>query len=326
MDDLQAALDGLTGRNPVIIVFAHGWKHNADPGDGNLGDFRKHVEEIAALQQGAGARPVLGVYLAWRGLSRDGNLLWTNSSFWDRQQAAQRVALGSARELLGRLKAFRNGPPHAGGSSRATLVIIGHSFGGLVVYSAIAQSLIEAAATQDEVTPSFGDLVVLVNPAFSAVSYLPVHQIVGAKDFRADQLPVCVSVTAENDWATGYAYPLGSLPRLLTEAWRTPEEREALIRTMGHLPWMLTHRISAASGTDGAIGPVRVEPVPGRPPSPFWVASATKDVVNGHNDIGNPALLGFLRELVIRHVALARDRDARGQRPASSLPDAAALI
>ena len=338
MDDLQAALDRLTGRNPVIVVFVHGWKHDAGHGDANLRLFKERVEGIAGRERAAGSsRPVLGVYLAWRGLSRDGNWFWMQSSFWDRRQAAQRVASGSARELLGRLKAFRNGPPGAGGGPHAMLVVIGHSFGGLVVYSAIAQSLIEAAATQEKVTPSFGDLVVLVNPAFSAVSYLPVHEIVEYKTFEADELPVFVSITAENDWATGYAYPLGSLTRLLTEAWRTLRQREALIRTMGHLPWLRTHRLTAAPpasqaagggalrtlsapGTAAAVGPVAVECLPGRPCGPFWVASAAKEVVNGHGDIGNPVLLAFLRELVAKYIAAAPIRAAQPPEPVS-LPD-----
>ncbi len=219
MDELQASLRRLEGQNPIILVFAHGWKHNASSSDDNLAHFTEILRQIAASERTVGDRPVLGVYAAWRGLSRDGNWFWNQSSFWDRQEAAQRVSLGSARELLGRLKAFRNGPPGGDGKARATLVVIGHSFGGLLIYAAIAQSLIEAAATQAKVVPSFGDLVLLVNPAFSAVSYLPIHEIVRHANFDPEQLPVCVSVTATNDWATKYAYPLGTLFRLVTEAW-----------------------------------------------------------------------------------------------------------
>ena len=333
MKELTAALQRLDGRNPIILVFAHGWKHNAASSDDNLEHFTNLLRQTATTEQTQGGkRPVLGVYAAWRGLSRYGNWFWTQFSFWDRQSAAERVALGSARELLGRLKAFRNGPAGADGKARATLVVIGHSFGGLLVYKAVAQSLIEAAATQEKVVPSFGDLVLLVNPAFSAVSYLPIHEIIKQATFDADLLPVCVSVTAKKDWATGLAYPAGALGSLITEAWRDREERQALINTMGHLSWMRTHEIAKAApsaetrltaGADrppqgatlralsthdrqATFGQVTVRRLPNLPPSPFWVASATPDVVGGHNGIFTPEFIGFVRDLVTAHITKAR--------------------
>ena len=70
--------------------------------------------------------------------------------------------------MFGRLRHYRNHRRKHGGSP--LLVIVGHSFGGLVVYSALEQSLIEAASVAaDHVVPSFADLVLLVNPAFTAM-------------------------------------------------------------------------------------------------------------------------------------------------------------
>jgi len=58
------------------------------------------------------------------------------------------------------------------------LIIVGHSFGGMVVYSALAQSLIEAASSiAPHVGTRFADLVLLVNPAFEAVRYLPIFDL-----------------------------------------------------------------------------------------------------------------------------------------------------
>jgi hypothetical protein len=338
LGDLEQSLRTLDGASPIILVFVHGWKHNATGHDDNLLSIRALLADTAAkeAQPGGTGRPVLGVFVSWRGLSRSGNWIWTQSSFWDRQDAAQRVALGSTRELLGRLKAFRNGAP--GDKPHATLVIIGHSFGGLIVYAAIAQSLIEAAATQGHVVPSFGDLVVLVNPAFAAVSYLPIHEIVTSREFDPNQLPVCISVTALNDMATKLLYPLGSRPKLLSEAWRGPQEREALINTMGHIPWMRTHELTIASPspmpqapaaspagrardhstavdltsatTPRTLGGVMVTPVPGRRPNPFWVASATKSIINGHNGIFTEPFENFIRALVGAHLQEAAGRIA----------------
>jgi hypothetical protein len=333
MAAVERELARLADRNPIIIAFVHGWKHNARPADSNLIAVRQLLKEVRADPMSDG-RPVLGVYIAWRGLSRYGNYAWEQSSFWDRMQAAQRVAGGLPRELLGRLKAFRNGPDRAG-PPRATFVVIGHSFGGLVVYTALAQSLIEAASSADKVIPSFGDLVLLVNPAFRAVSWLPVYDIVQRSDYAPEQPPVFVSVTATNDTATGTFFPLGTFPSLLEEAWRTPKEREALFHTMGHIPWMRTHELSLAaqgpapaaaapasyaeappylaqlSGRRAAgappqpvrFGEVLVTRVPGHRTSPFWVASATPQVIDGHNGIFLKSFFDFVYALLASAVA-----------------------
>jgi hypothetical protein len=330
LGDLEPQLAALDGTNPIIIAFVHGWKHNAAATDDNLVAFRDLLAQTAsneqhdAQQHGRTARPVLGVFVSWRGLSWDGNIVWAELSFWDRLQAAQRLAQGSPRELLGRLKAFRNRQPLGDdGRPRATLLIIGHSFGGLIVFTALAQSLIEAASTQEKLVPSFGNLVLLLNPAFSAISYLPIHQIVAERKFQ-DQLPVFVSATAENDGATGTLYPVGNLTRLITENWRgLAMEREALIRTMGHVPWLRTHTLSLVPKPEPAVipqaparmlalsqpaappqdfGDVRVTPSPGAQASPFWVASATPQVIDGHNGITLPPLRSFVRSLLGAHL------------------------
>jgi hypothetical protein len=333
--ELSAYLEERKSRWPIIVVFVHGWKHTALADDQNLLDFQATLRRLAHSAArsvgdhkapGADASPVLGVYLGWRGASRLGNWFWQQSSFWNRQRAAQRVATGTPREVLGLLKRFRNGDRPEDGP-RATLVVVGHSFGGLIVYTAIAQSLIEAASTQKgEIAPSFGDLVVLLNPAFSAISYVPITEIVSEATFRSDQRPVMISVTAINDWATKYAFPLGNLFRRLGEACRGSRQREALRKTMGHVRWMRTHHLSRkapvaaavaeerhtaeqagsavmqARGGTGQIAGVEVTNVDGHTTNPFWVADADPTVINGHNGITDPAFAEFIAELVEGHI------------------------
>jgi pimeloyl-ACP methyl ester carboxylesterase len=337
MQTLISTLDRLKGQRAIIVVFVHGWKHNARAEDPNLASFQKVLAQTARaeqLAQGTEKRPVLGVFVGWRGLSFYAGWL-TNLTFWNRKTAALRVALGSVRELFGRLRDYRRQQ-----NNEPVLVIVGHSFGGLVVYSALAQSLIEAAALDQDVTtnPSFADLVLLVNPAFEAARYLPIHSLVKTRQFAKDQPPIFISITSNNDDATGLAFPVGAWLGSRWEHTRTDEERAAIVHTMGHLEWMRTHEVTA----DPAAGPAPAtrftagaafnstdavllsERAPSDesykersagwvrhfaggavlrhtamdPNNPFWVVQATKQVIDGHNGIFGDVFLGFIRKLV----------------------------
>ena len=245
---------------------------------------------------------MLGVFVGWRGLSLyDRFGIVDNVTFWDRQQAGQRVAVGSVRELFGRFRHYRNHRKDAGGAP--LVVIVGHSFGGMIVYSALAQSLIEAASTTtEEVTSRFADLVLLVNPAFEAARYLPIYDLVRERTSRkigTDQPPVFVCATAQNDWATGLAFPIGNALSYLTECWRGVHERQAMVNTIGHLPWLKTHDL-AGGGADSSFELTAVGPEGSR--NPYWVVQATPTVINGHNGIFLPPFLKFVARLVFRHV------------------------
>jgi pimeloyl-ACP methyl ester carboxylesterase len=290
----------------VIVVFVHGWKHNARSDDTNLANFQQVLgdtveqEKAAQSKHGNSPRPILGVFVGWRGLSFYDRLgILENLTFWDRQDAGRRVAVGSVRELFGRFRHYRNRRLDAGGAP--LLVIVGHSFGGMVVYSALAQSLIEAASdTKPQVSTRFADLVLLANPAFEAARYLPIYDLLRERpNVDVDQSPVFVCVTATNDWATGLAFPIGNLYCLLTESWLGVEERQAMINTVGHLDWLRTHDLK----TDNSGVGYELSAEDPAVQHPYWVVSATPSVINGHTGIFQPPFLKFVRDLVFAHVA-----------------------
>jgi pimeloyl-ACP methyl ester carboxylesterase len=314
MHALEAKLTELQDRDAIVIVFVHGWKHDGRSDDDNLAHFCSVLQRVAT-QASSEHVPVIGVFVAWRGLSLYGYGVLENVTFWDRKQAGLRVAMGAPRELFGRLRQYRRKRLKDHGAP--LLLIIGHSFGGLIVYAALAQSLIEAAATKSgHIVPSFADLVLLVNPAFEADRYLPVHDLVEEHkegDFAENQLPVFVSVTAKNDWATHYAFPAGMAIALVQESAKGCEEKQALINTMGHLAWMRTHELAKRSlqiqtPTDAVYGSTVLKKIRFDKYNPFWVVSATKEVVNGHDGIWLQPFADFVEALVMGH---ARDAEAR---------------
>lgn len=265
-----------------LIVFVHGWEHNASYDDENVEAFRTLLEAIARGESqrspGAWGRPrkVVGIYAGWRGRSVKGDYL-PAITFWGRKNAAGRVALGSVRELLGRARAFRNTidrttwsgrllpagtQPPPGDPVRSTrLLTIGHSFGGLIVYTALAQFFTDQAAASatavalgdnsdaDKRIASYGDLVVIVNPAVEAISWEPIRQIVEnrpARDYACGQPPVFIEVTSTADLATGIAFPLGRSLNVMTESFTSRDERDEAKTAVGHYAPFWTHDLTSA--------------------------------------------------------------------------------
>jgi len=304
------------GKDVIIVVFVHGWKHDARSDDGNLADFRKvleqaiYYEEQQAKSQSPpqAPRPVVGVYVGWRGMSLYDNRFHVleNITFWGRQAAGRRVATGSVRELFGHLRYYHRKRKEEGGSP--LFVVVGHSFGGMIVYGALAQALIEAAATP-EVPPSLADLVLLVNPAIEAARYLPIPNAV-VKESQTSQArvqqpqpPIFVCVQAKNDWATRFAFRIGNLFSSLVQKAKDRRQRQAIRNTIGHVPRIKTHDLAAGSATDGGTG-YKLSPSAqdGVNTTPFWVVQATPEVINGHGGIFKDRFLYFVAGLVFRHV------------------------
>ena len=272
-------LDAKANDDLIILVFIHGWKHNAAAGDNNIAKFREllegaHRSEVAR----GGGRGVLGVYVSWRGLSLSGNPLWENLSFYARKSAALRVAIGSVRDTLALLKTYRD-QRHANTARRhpeamqphsetegARLFVAGHSFGGLILFSALSEYLMESTYSRDIISP-FGDLIILVNPAFEATRYQPLATaLIKHRRFADGQIPVFIAFTATNDDATGKAFPLGrwfgtrmesTLSNALPPPFPSDAQRKANLNTIGHLSWLTTHTLSAAVSRPGGAAPQR---------------------------------------------------------------------
>ena len=133
----------------LLISFVHGWHHSAMPGDGNIKSFRKMLADVSAMenigskQQGRKKRKVIGLYIGWRGDSI--SVPYVNAiTFWDRKNTAHEVGQQGVTELLLKLeeivnvrRTFEEAEP-APLTSR--LVVIGHSFGGAVVYEIFGSS------------------------------------------------------------------------------------------------------------------------------------------------------------------------------------------
>ena len=166
---LSAIKEELKQRNTIVVLFVHGWHHNAAPDDANLRAFGESLNAIRAklweplyrksrfeLTQSDDVK-VIGIYVGWRGRSLP--WIFDYATFWGRKAAAERVGEGDLREFLIRLNTiyrdqsaarYDKNAPHDKNAARQKssnvlpfmgLVSFGHSFGGQVLFKLVASTL-----------------------------------------------------------------------------------------------------------------------------------------------------------------------------------------
>jgi hypothetical protein len=253
------------GRGLSIVVFTHGWKHNAKPDDGDVQAFRAVLRDLAAVEDflvTKGSRPmrVVGIYVGWRGASLDIPLL-RELTFWDRKNTAHAIANGMVREMFKHLDHFRDRSRGDGGDRDRDIrmLTVGHSFGGLITYESMSGEFVRNSVRFREQRPNqppdrfmsrVGDLVVIVNPAFEGARYESIRvAAVRNKQYETNQAPVSLVVTSRGDWATRYFFPLARFFSTLFEA-KPGAEAEAVIKAVGHNERYITHELALCQKDD----------------------------------------------------------------------------
>lgn len=222
---MQATLDAFYAAaakdSLLITVYVHGWQHNASPDDANVANFSKSLKKLSQIENALASknnrppRKIAGIYVGWRGksLAIPGlNLL----TFWDRKATALNVGYMGIAELFLKLEEISNVRNSWEPPVKSRLVIIGHSFGGQAVYSATSQILASRFIdsrenkTVQDTAKGFGDLVVLLNPAFEALRYAPLYDLSNDRcSYFPEQRPRLAILTSETDYATKLAFPVG---------------------------------------------------------------------------------------------------------------------
>ncbi len=333
-EEIMTKIRDLTAEHGTLtVVFAHGWLNNAAPDNGNLENFQKMLIRIAqddrkiCEKHGCAGRRVVGVYLAWRGLSATVQP-FRALSFWNRKSRAHRVGQDGATEILTELGKIKAG----GGDmkSKNRLILVGHSFGGALIYSATQQLLMKDAAYQPgaerSVLRTAANLVILVNPAFEAARFTSLHEKSLGLRFPPTQSPILAVFTSETDRATRTAFPLGRwLSSLFTKYNPSRPDQARLNRTaLGHYGDYQTHRLSLGAGElaspvesicawkafeKGAqnwdLGRVVLErkgsPGPRQHMNPYYNVAVDDAIISGHSGIWEPE---YFMEFIYRFVAV----------------------
>ena len=258
-------------RGCVVVTYMHGWQHNASEKSeikGNVGEFKTFLSSIAQRLEAnpeLGARPLVGIYLGWRGKS--GSIPGLNLlTFYDRAGAARRIAGTSSTEAIYRILAT------AKQNRNSKTLLLGHSFGGQILERALTQSLV-GSLLGPSVAGSVelpADLTVLINPAAKSIQAKQFvemldHSRIGL--YRTDRegnrhrVPLMVSVTSSADLATRWAFPLGTQMSAIGKNFHKYGEDSCLqfkgqrsfyVRTPGHNAALISHEVTAEPLPSGA--------------------------------------------------------------------------
>ncbi|WP_213881811.1 hypothetical protein [Pseudomonas sp. dw_358] len=188
----------------AIIVFVHGWRHNAAEDDANVQSFNEALATIAQLDI-LGPRKLVGVYVGWRGLTLHG-LQSEALTYWDRKATAEQVGRAGVTQLLLNLE-------HIDRSDTKNLMLtVGHSFGGALVLSALNNVLLDrmVSAQYGQEVKSFGNGVILLNPAIEADKGLALKENSLKLGLTGVKIPgLLYVVSSEGDMATTTPFRLG---------------------------------------------------------------------------------------------------------------------
>lgn len=261
----------------IIITFVHGWKHNGTPCDDNLSCLRQILSNVESKERNKQSRAlrankiytprkVIGIYIGWRGLaqcSEPGKEL----SFWGRKQVAHSVGASQAREILQNIRDAHEHLLESEASAGSRLITVGHSFGAAVVYSAVESDILQEflratrSAKQGETlepVAGYGDLVVLINPAFEAQQFRAINKRLGelhelGVKFSPNQPPILAVVSSEKDVPTHLFFPIGQALNLLAQPLRLVRGPMYWLRhtiTIGNYWKFWTHYATQAEAWD----------------------------------------------------------------------------
>lgn len=268
---LQQIAENVQKTNVFVVVFVHGWHHNAQADDDNVRDFAETMKRLReAMDDNRDGRPgiyrqsrlnltgngdiaIYGVYIGWRGKSLPEPLDY--ATFYDRKSGAERVGDGDAREFLLRLNrlyaersALRAVTPN---SPYLGLVGVGHSFGGQALFRAVSHTfeseIIQAAPYDRNVVSrpltGFGDLTILINPALEAFQYQRIHELNKRIQYPPDQTPLLLVVSSATDVARQTLFPLGRVAAATFRASFRDDQRQLWTQALGEYEPHRTHQV-----------------------------------------------------------------------------------
>jgi len=289
----------------VLYQFIHGWKSNAsrekDSGtrlawfEGEIAGIAEH-SVAAARDSGEAARPVVGLYIGWRGRTYSLPVL-IGASFWNRRVAAHRVASMRLVEVLYRTV------DAAKENKDSKCVLLGHSMGGLILEKTLGSALmaqIMMVESQAESEPLNYDLIVSANSSSEALYTKQLIDVLkrssvelvlddGAGNQETAGGPMMASITSDVDAVTRWMVPFAMTLNSVFVRYRdysdptVPSQRHLGLHTAGHVPYLFSHKVELRGDQ------LTLTEIPERwNDTAFWVFQVPEEISGGHSDISSP--------------------------------------
>ena len=305
--------------NPLVITYVHGWQNNAKSGD--VQSFESLLARLnsAPAIRNAGFH-IVGIYLSWRGKITDVPIL-KELSFWNRKNTAERLA--SNYDVYDAIASISEEArkDHPG---RQYTVLLGHSFGGLIVERSVAHGInAEIHGHADAPRSMPADLMIVVNPASDSILARQMIEALYERHTEGTR-PLFVSITSTGDWATGSFFPIGTGLASVSKGFNEVaapgpantqlSERKFYTSTPGHNEMLVNHitvnkhetfnspnglhaleenlehnHVGNGFTLDGANGQLdvwQIKPV-GNVDVPYWDVQVDPSIIKDHGDIWN---------------------------------------
>lgn len=209
LTQLDALTNHLSTGSNYVIVFIHGWRHDARIGDQNVADLRLYAAHAARfLQQRCPDEPtacktkVTAIYVGWRGARVDEkglkNLfgetiggffgdLSAGATLFDRKPVSEAIAPAaiSALQSIESVLAPRSQNGRAQPGAVNKMVVTGHSLGGNMLATGLKDDFVKAVHQHkygELLPPVLGNLVILLNPASEATKWTAIQREVWSQD------------------------------------------------------------------------------------------------------------------------------------------------
>jgi len=220
-----AALDLIhKAPRPVLFIYVHGWQNNANSGD--VCHFEHFLDELSRFPEATGTKiNLIGVYIGWRGVDLTLPVL-KFLTFWSRKSTGYSIAAeNGCLAAISELAVAARAPD----KTLHRCLLLGHSFGGLLLENTISHSILDASSNGARNTSPW-DMAVAFNSADSSTGtrqlmaeldslykYDPVRHAyvartgsLGKGSVLSENRPFLVILQSENDQATGQIFPIGT--------------------------------------------------------------------------------------------------------------------
>lgn len=221
-----------TNKQKYVVVFIHGWHHNANIGDRDV--QRMHVFLSYArsfLNQRAAYRDteLIGVYVGWNAsVWRQGYLSpLDHLSYRAKKRESDRIAKKVVSDLS-EISASLNIQP--GNPTADKMLVVGHSFGGNILAAGLKNDILHDLKDYSggpPLAPPLGDMVVMLNPASEARNLIDIQKLIRQQKlkFPINQAPHWMALTSTDDWNDGeYCAKTSEAKEARSETGQIPDE------------------------------------------------------------------------------------------------------